>query len=95
MKFNSIFEEILGALDEIGTCLKCYAKISIAYESSDEVRECLVSSYTKIVTFWAKATKVLAKNGKPMSRVLLFMLKSTKTQRSFCHYDQICLCPYF
>ncbi|KAJ5106986.1 hypothetical protein N7456_003661 [Penicillium angulare] len=61
-KANSIFDEIFGAMIEIGNCLKCYAKISMAYETSDEVRECLVASYKNIVTFWATATKILSQN---------------------------------
>ncbi|KAJ5719497.1 hypothetical protein N7493_007952 [Penicillium malachiteum] len=62
LKTNSIFEEIFEAMNEIGKSLKCYAKISLAYETSHEVRECLVESYKNIVTFWAKATKLLSQN---------------------------------
>ncbi|KAJ5629598.1 hypothetical protein N7528_003255 [Penicillium herquei] len=63
LKNNSIFEEIFEAMNEIGKSLKCYAKISLAYETSDEVRECLIESYKNIVTFWARATKLLSQNG--------------------------------
>lgn len=62
-KTNSLFENVFTALDEIGSCLQCYAKFSVAYETSDEVRERLVASYKTIVSFFSAATNLLSKNG--------------------------------
>ncbi|KAJ5587307.1 uncharacterized protein N7459_003072 [Penicillium hispanicum] len=61
-KTNSLFENVFTALDEIGSCLQCYAKFSVAYETSDEVRERLVASYKTIVSFFSAATNLLSKN---------------------------------
>lgn len=50
-------------MDKIGTYLRCYEKFSVAYDTDDEVRETLVSSYKKIVQFWGKASKILDDHG--------------------------------
>ncbi|KAJ5746108.1 hypothetical protein N7520_011290 [Penicillium odoratum] len=75
-KTNAIFEEISDAMSEIGNSLMCYAKISLAYETSNEVRACLVASYKNIVTFWATAAKILSQN------VLLSTIKKAFTPLS-------------
>lgn len=57
-----MFDTVSEAMGKIGTYLQCYGKFAVAYETSDEVRECLVASYKNIVGFWATAAKLLSEH---------------------------------
>ncbi|CAI7657657.1 unnamed protein product [Penicillium glandicola] len=59
---NSMFDLVSETMGKIGLYLQCYGKFSVAYKTSDEVRQCLVASYKNIVNFWATASKLLSEH---------------------------------
>jgi hypothetical protein len=61
------FDKMVDIMTEIARNLRCYDKLSAAYEKSDEVCELLVDAYKTIIGFWNKASQVLSLGCKLLS----------------------------
>ncbi|KAI5924921.1 hypothetical protein F4810DRAFT_102735 [Camillea tinctor] len=57
-----IFNKIVDIMVEISRNLKYYDKLSVAYETSEDVQELLLDVYKTIIGFWNRASQVLSRN---------------------------------
>jgi hypothetical protein len=58
---DAYFDTVLDAMERIGRIIVSYEKFASAY-GDPQIQRCLVSSYKKIILFWASASHTLAKH---------------------------------
>jgi hypothetical protein len=63
-KHAAAFEKMVDIMTEIGRNLRCYDKMSAAYEASAELGDLLLDAYLTIIGFWNRASQVLSKSCK-------------------------------
>ncbi|RYP81370.1 hypothetical protein DL770_005923 [Monosporascus sp. CRB-9-2] len=56
------FEKMVDIMTEIARNLRCYDKLSTAYEATLEMQELLFDAYKTIIEFWDRAAQVLSRS---------------------------------